>query len=70
MTSQPWYISHAETITQNIVGQILAFIILRLWGMPVSDGLQLQLIFFLVAYTRGYLIRRFFNYLAARGQQL
>lgn len=68
MKEQPWYISHAETLTQNVIGQILAFVILHIYGMPIADSLQLQLVFLIVAYVRGYLIRRFFNYLA-RGRQ-
>lgn len=58
---QPWYVSHAETIAQNVVGQILAFIILWAYGIPGSTGWKLQLTFLVVAYARGYTIRRFFN---------
>lgn len=61
MSGQPWYISHAETIAQNVVGQIVAFIILHLHGMPVHQSLQLQAEFFVLAYGRGYLIRRIFD---------
>lgn len=58
---QPWYISHAETIAQNVIGQLCAFAILWWWGLPLVSSLKLQLVFFVVAYTRGYLIRRWFN---------
>jgi hypothetical protein len=61
VSSQPWYVSHAETITQNIVGQLCAFVILWAYDIEMGLGLQLQLTFFVVAYARGYLIRRFFN---------
>lgn len=61
MTKQRWYVSHAETIAQNVVGQLLAFVILWCYDIKGSTGLQLQLTFLVVAYVRGYLIRRFFN---------
>lgn len=59
--SQPWYVSHAETIAQNVVGQIIAFILLWLFGITGSKALWIQLAFFAAAYTRGYLIRRAFD---------
>lgn len=58
---QPWYISHAETIAQNVIGQLLAFVILWCYGIKGSTGLQLQVTFLVVAYLRGYLIRRWFE---------
>lgn len=61
MSKQPWYVAHAETITQNVVGQILAYFILWGYGVESSTGLKLQLTFFVVAYARGYIIRRVFN---------
>lgn len=59
---QPWYISHAETITQNVVGQLLAFIVFRAFGIGGGFAWRLQLVFFVVAYTRGIVIRRLFNH--------
>lgn len=58
---QPWYVSHAETIAQNVIGQLLAFIVLWCYDIKGSTGLKLQLTFLVVAYVRGYAIRRFFN---------
>jgi hypothetical protein len=58
---QPWYLSHAETIAQNVIGQLLAFAILWCYDIKGSTGLKLQLTFLIAAYIRGYLIRRFFN---------
>lgn len=58
---QRWYISHAETIAQNVIGQLCAFVIFWCYDIRGSQGLLLQLTFFVVAYIRGYLIRRFFN---------
>ena len=60
--NQPWYESHAETIAQNVVGQLFAFAILKLYGIETATTLQLQLTFLAVAYVRGYYIRRFFNW--------
>lgn len=59
--SQPWYISHAETLTQNIAGLVIAFIILKLFGMSTSESIQLQAVFFVTSYIRSYLIRRGFE---------
>lgn len=57
---QPWYISHAETLAQNIVGLACGFIILRVYGIPATHSFGLQAVFFVVAYIRSYTIRRFF----------
>lgn len=61
MTKQRWYMSHGETIAQNVVGQILAYIVLRCFGIEGPMQWQLQGTMFVVAYTRGYIIRRLFN---------
>lgn len=62
MPGQRWYVSHAETIAQNVVGQVLAAVILLAYGIPwASTGWKLQATFLVVAYARGYAIRRFFN---------
>ena len=58
---QKWYISHAETITQNVLGLLIGFLILWWFGMSTSESLQIQAVFFFASYTRGYLVRRFFN---------
>jgi len=63
MAGQRWYISHAETIAQNVVGQLLATIILLAYGIPWSStGWKMQATFLVVAYARGYVIRRIFNH--------
>ena len=61
MEKQKWYVSHAETIAQNVIGQLLAYIILWAYGISGATGLKLQITFLVVAYVRGYAIRRFFN---------
>lgn len=52
---------HLETLTQNIVGLVVAFIILTLWGLPFIESLALQTIFFVTSYIRGYCIRKLFR---------
>lgn len=59
--SQKWYVSHAETIVQNVLGLLIAFIILRVHGLSTHDSVQLQIIFFFASYARSYAVRRFFN---------
>lgn len=59
--SQKWYVSHAEALTQNGAGLVIAFIILKLWGLSTLESVQLQIIFFFSSYIRSYLIRRAFN---------
>lgn len=58
--TQKWYISHAETLTQNVLGLVIAFIILKLFGLSTSQSVQIQAVFFFVSYVRSYLIRRLF----------
>ena len=52
---------HLETLTQNIVGLVVAFIILTLWGLPFYESVALQTIFFVTSYIRGYCIRKLFR---------
>lgn len=60
--AQSWLASHAETLTQNVIGQVLAFVILWAYDIPQATGWKLQVTFLVVAYIRGYAIRRFFNW--------
>lgn len=55
------YIPHIEALTQNIVGLIIAFIILKLFGMSFTESILLQSIFFVTSYIRSYVIRRIFK---------
>ena len=59
--SQKWYISHAETIAQNVIGLLVGFCILKLWGLSSTESIGLQSIFFITSYIRSYIIRRVFN---------
>ncbi|CCH57732.1 hypothetical protein A323_gp24 [Acinetobacter phage AP22] len=58
---QTWLQSHAETLTQNIVGLLIGFIILKCFGLSASESVQLQAVIFATSYLRSFLIRRFFN---------
>ena len=49
---------HAEALTQNILGMIIAFAILHLWGMSMSESVALQCVFFITSYIRSYLVRK------------
>lgn len=60
---QKWYISHAETITQNVVGLLIGFIILNSFGLSTHESISLQIVIFITSYIRSYFIRRIFNYL-------
>ena len=59
--NQKWYVSHAEALTQNIVGLLIAFVILKLFGLSTAQSIQIQIVFFFVSYIRSYTIRRIFN---------
>jgi len=64
--SQPWYVSHAETIAQNVIGLLCGFVILQAYGITPSTTLKVQGTFFVVAYVRSYCIRRTFDRLGRR----
>lgn len=61
-SGQSWLASHAETIAQNVVGLIIGFFVLMLFGIPMRTSFTLQGIYFVLAYVRSYTIRRFFNW--------
>lgn len=52
---------HIETLTQMIVGLILGYVILRMFGLTNSQSITLQVIFFVVSYARSYTIRWLFK---------
>lgn len=59
---QSWLATHAETIAQNLIGQILYFAILWAFGLPLATIGSLQVVCFFVGYSRSYAIRRFFDW--------
>lgn len=52
---------HLETITQILVGNIVALVILYFYGMTLTQSLSLQVIFFITSYVRSYFIRKTFS---------
>ena len=55
------YIPHIEALTQNIVGMVVAFIILNIFGMSFTESVLLQSVFFVTSYVRSFVIRRIFK---------
>ena len=52
---------HLETLTQILVGNVVALVILYFYGMSLTQSLSLQVVFFITSYIRSYFIRRFFS---------
>ena len=52
---------HIETLTQMIVGLILGYVILRMFGLTNTQSIALQVVFFIVSYARSYTIRWLFK---------
>ena len=52
---------HLETLAQILVGNVLALVILSLYGMTLTQSLSLQVIFFITSYIRSYFIRKLFS---------
>lgn len=52
---------HLETITQILVGNIVALVILYFYGMTLTQSLSLQVVFFITSYIRSYFVRRTFS---------
>ena len=51
---------HLETLAQILVGNVLALVILSLYGMTLTQSLSLQVLFFVTSYIRSYFIRKTF----------
>ena len=52
---------HLETLAQIVSGNIIALVILSLYGMTLTQSLSLQVIFFVTSYIRSYFIRKMFS---------
>ena len=52
---------HLEALTQNVVGLLIAFVILRLFGLSTEQSLLIQSVFFVTSYIRSYAIRYLFS---------
>lgn len=55
------YYAHIETITQNVLGILIGMFILHLFNIPFNQSLQMQVVFFIVSYVRGYCVRTVFS---------
>ena len=51
---------HLETLAQILVGNVVALVILSLYGMTLTQSLSLQVVFFVTSYIRSYFIRKMF----------
>ena len=51
---------HLETLAQILVGNVVALVILSLYGMTLTQSLYLQVVFFITSYIRSYFIRKTF----------
>ena len=51
---------HLETFAQIFVGNVVALVILSLYGMNLTQSLSLQVVFFITSYIRSYFIRKMF----------
>ena len=51
---------HLETLAQILVGNVVALVILSLYGMTLTQSLSLQVVFFITSYIRSYFIRKMF----------
>ena len=61
MSKQPWYLMHAETITQNVLGQVIGLGILLAFQVDFHTAWKMEVVFFVASYIRSYFVRRFFD---------
>lgn len=52
--------AHLETSVQMVVGLIIGYIILRVFGLTSTESVALQSVIFITSYIRSYTIRRIF----------
>ena len=52
---------HAEALTQAIVGQFLAQVVLWMFGLSLDKALLIGVTMFAVSYARAYVVRAVFN---------
>lgn len=57
---RPETLIHLETLTQILVGNVVALVILYFYGMSLTQSLSLQVVFFVTSYIRSYFIRKTF----------
>lgn len=52
---------HYEAMAQNVVGLVIAFMVMTMFHVPTMQSVKIQVVLFMTSYTRSYLIRRFFR---------
>lgn len=56
-----FWVSHAEAMTQNVLGLLIAFIVLTCFGLEPMQSVQIQAILFFLSYARSYCVRYYFR---------
>jgi hypothetical protein len=49
-----------------VIGTVLAQVVLRGFGVALTDAIAINVVMFFVSYTRTYIIRRVFGFVRAR----
>lgn len=58
--SQRAALSHAEAVSNSIIGAGLSQLVLWLFGIPITEALTLNAIMIGVSYARAFVLRRLF----------
>lgn len=59
-------LAYAEALAQNVVGLLVAFIVMKLLNVQTDTVLQIQVTLFILSYIRSYYIRKLFHWLYKR----
>ena len=59
-------LAHLEALTQNVVGLLISFIVMKLLGVDLVTVLYIQVTLFILSYIRSYYIRKLFHWLYMR----
>lgn len=62
-------LQHIEALTQNVVGMMVAFVILYLFGLSFEQSVALQITFLFTSYVRSYIIRSMFRKLESKSNE-
>jgi uncharacterized membrane protein YGL010W len=58
---QSWLEVHFETIVQNVLGLLIAFIVMKSFGISTETTVMVQVTMFVLSYIRSYCVRYYFN---------
>lgn len=64
MAKQTWCAKHAETIVQNVLGQLIGLAILLAFQVDFHTAWKMEVAFFIASYIRSYYVRSFFDKMA------